>query len=211
LDSQERIIETLRQNALADAARAPEDFRQARDDSRRQYDEIAENLDQRPTLSADEERELQHLWKKLVRLYHPDRFVNDPEKLQAYTNLTAAINLAKDTCDLETLREIAKDPAAFIARKGWSALDFGDSSDVAQLEKLYKTLLTEIEGASEALRKLRASSDYALYQAVGTSDKALADIVAKQKQVLEAEIAAIIKDTSKITAAIKQMQMDNKC
>ena len=29
-------------------------------------------------LTPDEEAELNRLWKKLVKLYHPDRFAHDP-------------------------------------------------------------------------------------------------------------------------------------
>jgi DNA polymerase-3 subunit epsilon len=35
----------------------------------------------RRQLSDDEEVELAALWKKLVRLYHPDRFATEPEKM----------------------------------------------------------------------------------------------------------------------------------
>ena len=51
------------------------------------------------------------LWKKLVKLYHPDRFAHEPDKLATYEKLTAAINRAKEAGDIETLREIAEDPA----------------------------------------------------------------------------------------------------
>jgi DNA polymerase-3 subunit epsilon len=57
--------------------------------------------------------ELNRLWKKLVKLYHPDCFAHEPE-------LTAAINRAKDSGDIKTLREIAEDPHGFILRQGWA-------------------------------------------------------------------------------------------
>src|SRR5439155_12442775 len=33
---------------------------------------------------VEEEAELSRLWKKLVKLYHPDRFANQPDKLETY-------------------------------------------------------------------------------------------------------------------------------
>ena len=36
------------------------------------------------------------------------------------TKLTAAINRAKDSGDIQTLREIADDPHGFILRQGWA-------------------------------------------------------------------------------------------
>ncbi len=35
----------------------------------------------------------------LVKLYHPDRFANEPDKLETFSKLTSAINLARDTGD----------------------------------------------------------------------------------------------------------------
>ena len=34
-----------------------------------------------------------------MNLYHPDRFANEPDKLETFSKLTTAINLAKDTGD----------------------------------------------------------------------------------------------------------------
>ena len=43
----------------------------------------------------------------------------EPDKLETYNKLTAAINRAKDGGDLDTLRQIANDPHDFILRQGW--------------------------------------------------------------------------------------------
>ena len=76
------------------------------------------------------------LWKKLVKLYHPDRFAHEPDKLETYAKLTAAINRAKDDGDIGTLREIADDPHGFILRQGWAGLDFSDGAELAQWRRL---------------------------------------------------------------------------
>jgi DNA polymerase-3 subunit epsilon len=89
---------------------------------------------------TEEEAELSRSWKKLVKLYHPDRFANQPDKLETYHKLTAAINRAKDAGDIQTLREIAEDPHGFILRQGWTTLDFSDGVELAQLRRLYETL-----------------------------------------------------------------------
>ena len=49
-------------------------------------------LAEKKALTAAEEAELNRLWRKLVKVYHPDRFANEPDKLAAYGKLTAAIN-----------------------------------------------------------------------------------------------------------------------
>ena len=45
-----------------------------------------------------------------MKLYHPDRFAHAPDKLETYDELTAAINRAKDSGDIKTLRETAEEP-----------------------------------------------------------------------------------------------------
>jgi len=55
-----------------------------------------------------------------VKLYQPGPFAHEPEKLETYHKLTAAINRAKDAGDIQTLREIAEDPHGFILRQGWA-------------------------------------------------------------------------------------------
>ena len=65
-------------------------------------------MESKRRLSDDEESELKSLWRKLVKLFHPGRFADDPEKMKTYTLLTGAINTAKDNGDLETLRQIAR-------------------------------------------------------------------------------------------------------
>ncbi len=86
--------------------------------------ETAQTLAARRELTAEEQGELRKLRKKLVSLYHPDRFAHEPDKLATYEKLTAAINGAKDRGDLGTLRQIAGDPHGFIVRQGWASLDF---------------------------------------------------------------------------------------
>ena len=51
-----------------------------RDETQREYEEAAATAAERQVLSDDDERELNTLFKKLARLYHPDRFAHDPEK-----------------------------------------------------------------------------------------------------------------------------------
>ena len=82
--------------------------------SEQEDSETAQTLAARRELTADEQGELRELWKKLVSLYHPDRFAHEPDKLATYEKLTAAINHAKDRGDVETLRQIAGDPLGFI-------------------------------------------------------------------------------------------------
>ena len=128
------------------------------------YEEAAAAVADKAPLTPDEEAELNRLWKKLVKLYHPDRFAHEPDKLATYEKLTAAINRAKDNGDMAALREIAEDPHGFILRQGWASLDFTDEIELAQLRRLHETLQLEIVAVIESLNQLRESPDYELCQ-----------------------------------------------
>ncbi len=62
----------------------------------REYDSTASALEGKRELNAEETARLKQLWKKLVRMFHPDLHGQDPEKRKTYELLTQAINGAKD-------------------------------------------------------------------------------------------------------------------
>ena len=79
--------------------------------ARKRMDEKGESVEDKG--SKDNQR-LRAVWKKLVKIYHPDRHQEDAQKKDAYQNLMARINRAKDEGDLEMLEEIAENPKKFI-------------------------------------------------------------------------------------------------
>ncbi len=138
------FLEVLLRQGEEEAERVKEEFHQAEARTRREYEETGAAMESKRQLSEKEEGEIRSLWKKLVKLFHPDRFAEDPEKLDTYTKLTAAINAAKDNGDLDTLRRIAEGPVGFVLREGWKVIAFGDSDELDQLRKLWESLETEI-------------------------------------------------------------------
>jgi DNA polymerase-3 subunit epsilon len=70
-------------------------FRQAKAQTEREYDETAAAMENKRELSDAEAGEMSALWRKLVRLHHPDRFAHEPGKLATYEKLTSAINHAR--------------------------------------------------------------------------------------------------------------------
>ena len=63
-------------------------------------------------LSTGEAAAVGRLWRKPVKLFHPDRCAHEPEKQETYHKLTAAIHHAKDRGDLATLRSACWGAAA---------------------------------------------------------------------------------------------------
>ncbi len=110
----QQFLEVLLRQGEEEAEQVERQYRQAKTRSEQEYEETAQTLAARRELTADEQGELRKLWKKLVSLYHPDRFAHEPDKLATCEKLTAAINGAKDRGDIGTLRQIAGDPYGFI-------------------------------------------------------------------------------------------------
>ena len=173
------------------------------------YEELAAAADKKKKLTAEQEAELTQLWKKLVKLYHPDRFASEPDKLETYHKLTAAINQAKDTGDIETLREIAEDPEGFLLRKGWATLDFSDQEELTQLRRLHETLQKEIAAVTESLKQLRASPDYELCQLAEQKPGMLDELAAERAKQLEIENAELEKQAEELAEKIKQLSGKN--
>jgi len=144
------FLDTLLLEGEEEAERVRDDYKQADARTKQEYEDTGAAMESKRRLSDDEESELKSLWRKLVKLFHPDRFADDPEKMKTYTLLTGAINTAKDNGDLETLRQIADDPAGYVMRHGWTAIDLDDSNELEQLQKLFNSLEAEIIAVIEA-------------------------------------------------------------
>jgi DNA polymerase-3 subunit epsilon len=205
VDYRRKFLASLTRGNSEAAKQAEQNFKQARASSDKDYEEMAAAMDKKKLLTAEQEAELTQLWKKLVKLYHPDRFANDPDKLETYHKLTAAINQAKDNGDIETLREIAEDPHGFILRQGWAKLDFKDVEELAQLKRLHETLQKEIAAVTESLKQLRESPDYELCQLAEQKPGILDELAAERAKQLEIENVELEKQAEILAKEIKKL------
>ena len=140
-----------------------------------------------------------------MKLYHPDRFAHEPDKLETYAKLTAAIHRAKDNGDIAALREIADDPHGFILRQGWASLDFSDEAELSQLRRLHETLQLEIITVIEALGRLRESRDYELSQISERKPGVLDELAAERAKQLENESAELEQQATRSAEEIKEL------
>jgi DNA polymerase-3 subunit epsilon len=205
VDYRRKFLDSLVRGGEEEAKQAETHYEQAKAQTDKDYEETAAAVAEKKQLTAEEEAELSRLWKKLVKLYHPDRFANQPDKLETYHKLTAAINRAKDAGDIQTLREIAEDPHGFILRQGWATLDFSDEAELAQLRRLHETLQLEIIAVLEALNRLRESPDYELCQLSERKPGVLDELAAERKKLLEKESAELQQQADKLAEEIKEL------
>ena len=156
-------------------------------------------------LSAEEAAEVSKLWRKLVKLFHPDRIAHEPEKQETYHKLIAAINQAKDHGDLATLRRIAKDPHGFILRQGWAVLDFGKKREIAQLRRLWESVELEIIRVLEAGNALRESPDYELHRLTTQTPAFFHETVRRHVEGLEEEVAVLESQAEELAREIEEL------
>ena len=205
VDYRRKFLDSLTRGDRQEGMKAAENYERAQTQTDQDYEELAAAADKKKQLTAEQEAELTQLWKKLVKLYHPDRFANEPDKLETYHKLTAAINQAKDTGDIETLREIADDPEGFLLRKGWAKLDFSDQEELAQLRRLHDTLQKEIAAVTESLKELRSSPDYELCQLAEQKPGILDELAAERARQLEVENAELELQAERLAKEIKRL------
>ena len=206
LDYRRKYLETLLFAGEEEASAADEEFEQARTQSDAEYERLAAESAAKRTVSEDEEAELKVLWRKLVRLFHPDRFMDDEEKQAVYQQLTAAINRARDEGDIELMREIASDPHGFMLRQGWGIVALDDAEDLDKLRYLYDALEGQVITLLEALDALRHSAEFELHQLVSAQPDVLEKVAEAQSYSLNEENKALETESEKIEAEILGLQ-----
>ena len=156
-------------------------------------------------LSEDQQAELKGLFRKLVRLFHPDRHVKNPETYKAYTMLTQEITTARDSGDIEKLREIAKDPEGFARRIGAGSIDLSDESELNKLKRLYEGLQAQILEMLEALDELRSDPKYELTQLSSRRPNYLEEIADQHREEIQNECESLEVEAAKLAAEIDEL------
>jgi len=200
-----KYLESLMQQGKDEAEEIEQEYRQANAQNEKEYEDTAAAMSAKKELSADQAAEVSLLWRKLVKLFHPDRFAHEPEKLETYHRLTAAINHAKDNGDLPTLRAIAEDPHGFILRQGWAALDFGEERELAQLRRLWESIELEIIRVLEAGNTLKESPDYELHRLTTQNPVFFDETVRRHVESLAKEAAALESKAEELAAEIEEL------
>ena len=198
-------LKILLRSGEDEAKEVADEYEKAKAQADADYDEAATAAANRKELTSDEQHELSTLWKKLVRLYHPDRFADQPDKIETYQQLTSAINQARDNGDIERLREIANDPHGFILRQGWASLNFNDVAEIESLRRLFETLQLEIVSTMDSLNELYESSDFALHELSVQQPGLLKEVAAEQAKAIDAEIVQLEVEAARLEAEIKEL------
>ena len=125
--------------------------------------------------------------------------------MQTHTLLTGAIHTAKDSGDLETLRQIADDPAGYVMRHGWTAIDLGDTDELEQLQKLFNSLEAEIIAVIEATDALKESPDYELYLITEQKPEVFERVVEQQIAGITEELTGLKTEAERLKKEIAEL------
>jgi hypothetical protein len=200
-----KFLEALLTGGEEEAERVVRESEAAAQQTDAEYEQTASNLADRKILSGEEEEELKRLWRKLVGLFHPDRFAMEPDKQEAYAQLTREINDARDKGDVGRLREIVRDPEEFMAKMGLSRLNFANEQELTGLRKLLNSLETMILATLSALETLREDPAYELYRLNEKRPGFLEEAAKEQARKVEAEIEALEEEAAKLQSEIAEL------
>ena len=199
------FIERLLAEGEDAAESAAGDYQREAAEKDREYDSTASALEGKRELNAEETARLKQLWKKLVRMFHPDLHEHDPEKRKTYELLTQAINEARDRGDIELLELIAKDPHAFILKQGWASVSLDVSRGLMELRSLYGHLQARILEMIETLDEVRASADYEVFRAAEEDESVIGRIVSAQREELQKEITELKAEAERIAGESREL------
>ncbi len=173
--------------------------------SKQEYDEASKIADSQKSLTEDQQAELKALFRKLVKLFHPDRHVNDPEAYKAYTLLTQEITTARDAGDIDKLREIASDPQAYARKIGAGQIDLSDEAELGKLRRLYESIQTQILEMLEALDEIRSDPKYELAQLSARRPDYLSEIADEYRADIEKECETLEREAEDLASQIEEL------
>lgn len=187
------------------AAATEDDYKRESAGKDSEYDSTASAMEGKRALNDEETSRLKSLWKKLVKMFHPDQYEQDPEKRRTHELLTQAINDARDRGDIELLESIAKDPEGFIKRQGWASVSFDGGEGLRDLRSLYEHLQARILELIERIDDLRSSPDYELYEFAEKDATVIEQVVSVQREELEGELDTLQTEADCLAAEIEEL------
>jgi DNA polymerase III epsilon subunit-like protein len=199
------FLDTLIDRGEEEAEEVEKGYADEKKRADQEYEDAIRETNDKVELTDAEREEVQNLWKRLVRLFHPDRFYGDGDKQAIYEQLTAAINEARDAGDIDTLREIADDPDAYIAKQRWGKINISQDDMREDLRKLYVALEIQIVERIEALGRLRESPEYEFMRQCRNRPGLLDEVAENQRNTLTAEIEALETEAGLLFEEIQEL------
>lgn len=201
-----KYLDALMEAGDEEAEEVAQAHTQARQRTSDDYDQAAAAAaSNKQALTEEQTQEIQNIWRKLVRMFHPDRSMNDPEKHRVHEWLTSEINQARDRGDIQLLREISQNPDALLSKHGMTSLSQIDSSDEARMRVLLDGLQQRILETLDALNTLHEAPGYDLHQRMQKDSTFFDTAVAQHQSALEAEITHLEAESDQLAREIEEL------
>src|SRR5438132_6509235 len=94
---------------------------------------------------------------------------------------------------------------AFILRQGWTALDFQEEREIAQLRGLWESIELEIIRVLEASNQLKESPDYELHQLTEKTPAFFDDTLRRHVESLEKELELLKTQAEELAREIEEL------
>lgn len=206
VEHREQYIEKLLSEGEEAAEQTLEEFNEKTGQHNQDYEEADAFCSVQKSLCNEEKQELRKLFKKLMRLFHPDRFAGNEDAYRSYTVLSQLINEAKQESNLSLLKEIANNPEKFIRDNGLESLDLSDESDFDKLVKLHQSLQIRILELIEQLDGLKDASSFKLYLQTLTEPEHIERVALKKKLMLNDEVEELERRASELKTQIEELE-----
>ena len=205
IDYRKRFLDGIVRLGEEESEQISREYQKARHETETQYKEAAEIASSQKKLSEDQQAELKGIFRKLLKLFHPDRYINNPETYQKYTRLMQEVNIARQNGDIEKLREISNDPEGYARKIGVGQIDLSEESQLDNLKRLYESLQAQIIEMLELINELRADPKYELTQLAARRPEYLHEIATEYEKQIDAECVLLCRESEELAQAIFEL------
>lgn len=204
----QQYLDKLVMEGEEEAEDVADEYDSAQSETDANYNEAAAASEAKEELTEEEKTRIKAIWIELVKLYHPDKFMNDPDKHAAYENLVKALNEAKDDGNIQLLEEIAADPEGYVLRQGGASLDFDDDAKLESQQNLYDALQVQIIVLIEQLSTLRETPDYELAALCRKDDTLIHNVADERREALRVESSELQLRADQLASEILELTGD---
>lgn len=206
VEYRQKYIDVLLSQGDESAEEVVSEFEDANDGAEREYEDASQEAAKTKPLNDEQAAEAKSIWQKLVHLFHPDKVANNPEQQQAYENLLAIINDARDTGNITLLREIADDPDGFMQRHGWASLsNLKSRKTLHTLNQIYESISLQILNVIQETDDLRSGADFSVFVYCKDNEGGFEELVANRKKKLGDEIHTLIIQANALRVEIETL------
>jgi len=200
-------LESLVRQGEEEAAKTAQEYRQASAQHEQEYAETAAALAEKQELSGEEAAEVSQLWRKLVKLFHPEMAagkIRNPNleirnKFQKREGRERGAGAPTPFSGISIFR------ICFGFRISTFGFSLGEEREIAQLRRLWQSIELEIIRVLEASNALRESPDYELHRLTTQTPAFFDETVRRQVEGLEKELAVLESEADELAREIEEL------